>query len=117
MKGRDTHPHTYEPSKASRSDKGWITRCTSEYDQVVCILLSMQYIPEEVRGTIHLEPDDHPPLARPFYLKHFNHRSIPTLDTPHYILVYLQSIVSGLLKEDFIRNCADVGLAIVGRKV
>lgn len=62
----------------------------------------MHYIPEEMRGTIHLEPDDHPPLARPFYLKHFNHRSIPALDTPHNILVYLQSIVSGLLQEDLV---------------
>jgi hypothetical protein len=69
-------------------------------------------IPEKVRGTIHFEADDHPPLAGSLYFKYFNYRSIPALDAPHDILVYFESIFCGLLQEDLVRYCADVGLAV-----
>lgn len=61
---------------------------------------------------VHLESDDHPPLARSFDLKNFNHGPIPRFDTPHDILVNIQGILSGFLQEDLVRYRADVGFAI-----
>ena len=69
-------------------------------------------IPEKVRATTHLEPDDYPSLARSLYFIHFNYRSISGLDAPHDFLVYLQGIICGLLQEDLVRYCTNVGPAI-----
>lgn len=67
---------------------------------------------EEMGGTVHLEPNNHPPLPSPLNLEHLNHRPIPRLHAPQDVLVYLQRIFRRLLQERFIRYSADVGFAI-----
>lgn len=67
---------------------------------------------EELACTAHLVANHKPVLAATFDLEDLDNGTIPLLDVPHDILVDLQRIRTGLLKEDGIRYSANVSFAV-----
>ena len=67
---------------------------------------------EEFACTAHLVANHKPVLAATFDLEDLDNGTIPLLDIPHDILVDLQGIRAGLLKEDGIRYSANVSFAV-----